>query len=60
MSYWRCPKCGGFSEMERVCKKCLEKEEACTAATEQTSDVNNISKNLHHNYTISKGGVSSA
>lgn len=59
MFYWRCPECGGPSEMARVCKKCLERKEACTAATEQTSNVNNILKNLHFNYTTSKGAMSS-
>ena len=41
---------------------CTEKKEACTAATEQTSDVNNIIK-LHKNDTTTEeicqaGGVS--
>lgn len=60
MFYWRCPECGGLSQMARVCSKCLKRKEACTAATEQTSDVNNIHQKLHLNYTISKGVVSSA
>lgn len=58
MFYWRCPECGGPSQMAMVCKKCIEKKEACTAATVQTSDVN-VPKNLHLNYTTEQGGVSS-
>ena len=27
MYYWRCPKCGGPSEMSQLCEKC--KEKAC-------------------------------
>lgn len=37
MFYWRCPECGGPSEMARVCKKCLERKEACTGGAVQTS-----------------------
>ncbi len=58
MFYWRCPECGGPSEMAEVCKKCLERKEACTDGTAQTPKQISV-KNLHNNYTISKGVVSS-
>ena len=57
MFYKECPVCGASLDPGEKCD--CERKEACTEATEQTSDVNNISKNLHFNYTISKGGVSS-
>ena len=50
MFYWRCPECGGFSEMAKVCKKCLERKEACTGGAVQTSNANAL-QNLHFNYT---------
>ncbi len=50
MFYWRCPECGGFSEMARVCTKCIKRKEACTAATEQASSALNATK-ICINYT---------
>ena len=57
MFYNECPICGASLDPGEKCD-CAAKKEACTAVTEQTSNVNNP-KNLHFNYTISKGVVSS-
>lgn len=59
MFYKECPLCGANLDPGEQCD-CTEKKEACTAATEQTSNVANSLKNLQNNYTTSKGGMSSA
>ncbi len=58
MFYWRCPECGGPTEMAKVCKKCIERKEACTGGAGQTSNALNAIK-LYPNYTTQQGGVSS-
>lgn len=55
---YECPECGATLDPGEKCD-CIKREEACEAATKQTSDVNSP-KNLHPNYTTLKGGVSSA
>lgn len=49
MFYKECPICGASLDPGEKCD-CQERKEACTAATEQTSNANAL-KNLHFNYT---------
>lgn len=49
--YWRCPECGAFSEMARICDKCKMKapDVGATGAFKKF-----MQKNQLHN--ITKGG----
>lgn len=57
--YWRCPVCGGYSEMAKICGSCEAKKRSLPAATEQTSGIKNAKKTLA-DYTTHKEGMSSA
>ena len=56
---YECPECGATLDPGEKCD-CIKREEACEAATKQTSDAVNMQLNLHPNYTTLQGGVSSA
>lgn len=56
---YECPECGATLDPGEKCD-CIKREEACEAATKQTSNDVNVQLNLHPNYTTSKGSVSSA
>ena len=55
---YECPECGATLDPGEKCD-CIKRDEACEAATKQTSNALNANT-TYPNYTTLKGGVSSA